>query len=494
MSVLNLTLALALALTLLLLLAWALLVRRAWRRRREWRRLVRRADALRRRRLLAGVPLRGSGAELEAGPAVLRGVLRRRERSHDGWVLSGERRQRRASPLAGRPLAPSMGELREDLLLELEDGTSVALVPPVRAVVGSEQTFTNIALRWLYTGDAALARGVLQSEHRVEDYRSLAEEAWTLAPLGDGDAVELATLELATLEPPGMEAGPDATLRLSAACALWGAPRWVLYGMLVATACVALLDAAWLLERSREQRCAASAECASVGWCGAVWRGGVLVCGASQDAHCAASAVCREQNRCRASDGDCQPSDCRASCAANGRCAPAGTTCVATSDQDCEQSAACRERGLCTQRHGGCTLTADGKSDCSRYVTCKSHGHCTSTPLGCLAVTHADCAGSDDCAVRGRCAPDGQGLCRALADANCKDSEVCRRFGFCTAVEGGCALDRQDTCGAFTECDYRGKCAKRGDQCVPARDEHCELALSCAIYEQCRVQAQECVK
>lgn len=380
-----------------------------------------------------------------------------------------------------------MGERREGLLLELEDGTRVALAPPLRVVVGSEQTFTSLALRWLRTGDAALARGVLQSDHRAEGYRSSADEAWTLVASSD-------VVELATVESSGGDAGPDATLGLSAACALWGAPRWGLYGMLAATVGVAALGGVGLLERSREQRCGAAAECASAGLCGAVWRGGALVCGASQDAHCAASAVCPQENRCRAVDGECRPSDCTASCAANGRCAPAGTTCVATSDQDCERSAACRERGLCTERHGRCTLTADGKADCSRSAACKSHGHCTSTPRGCLAVTHSDCAGSDDCAVRGRCAPDGQGLCRALADANCKDSEVCRRFGFCTAVAGGCALDRQDTCGALTECDYRGKCAKRGDSCVPTRDEHCALSLACVTHEQCRVEGQACVK
>ncbi|MBE7482332.1 MAG: hypothetical protein HS104_20420 [Polyangiaceae bacterium] len=483
MSLLTVTLALAAP----LLLAWAVLSRRSVRRRRVWRRLVRRADALRRRRLLAGVPLRGSGAELDVGPAVLRGVLISREQRFRGWVLTGEGRLRRASPLAGHPVAASMGELREDLLLELEDGTRVALAPPLRTVVGSEQTFTSLALRWLYTGDAVLARGVLQAEHRAKDYRSSAEQAWTLVASSD-------VVELATVEPSGAEEGLDATLGLSAACALWGAPRWVLYGMLVATAGVALLGGVGLLERSREQRCAAAVECASAGLCGAVWRGGVLVCGAGEDAHCAASAVCREENRCRARDGECQPSDCTASCAASGQCAPAGTTCLATSDRDCQQSAACRERGLCTERHGRCTLTADGKRDCSRDVACKSHGHCTSTPRGCLAVTHSDCAGSADCAVRGRCAPDGQGLCRAFADAHCKDSEVCRRFGFCTAVAGGCALDRQDTCGAFTECDYRGKCAKRGDSCVPTRDEHCALSLACVTHEQCRVEGQECVK
>jgi hypothetical protein len=71
---------------------------------------------------------------------------------------------------------------------------------------------------------------------------------------------------------------------------------------------------------------------------------------------------------------------------------------------------------------------------------------------------------------------------------------ICRRFGFCTVVRGGCALSPDDACGALTECDYRAKCTKRGDQCVPTRDEHCAMSLLCILDGLCRLEGGQCVK
>jgi hypothetical protein len=205
-------LALTLTLTAGVLIGWALVVRRVARRCRVWRRLVRRADSLRRRRLLTRAPLRSKGAGLEAGPVVLQGVLRRRD-GNPAWVLSGEDRLRRASPLVGRPLAPSGSELGEDLMVDLEDGVTVALAPPLRVMVGSEQKFASIALRFLHTGHPALAHGLLRAKERTRDYRTVATQDWTLGPLGDAT-------QPAAAEEPAEKAGTDATLALAGACAL----------------------------------------------------------------------------------------------------------------------------------------------------------------------------------------------------------------------------------------------------------------------------------
>lgn len=502
------------SLTLAVAVAWAMLTWRAVLRRRRWRGLVRWGDALRRGRLLARAPLLGLGAEREAGPVVLRGVLRQRGPGVGGWVMSGEGRTRRGTPLAGRPIGASGSELRREHGLELEDGTVVALAPPLRVVVGSKQQFGTITLRWLYGGDRVLALGVLRGEDRTRDYRTGAEQGWTLEPLGD--AVLLASESAASAAEPARAtssgelaasrdttargskgdtaAGPDASLGLSAACVGWGSPRWAVVALLAATLGTALWHAASRAQRSREQRCAAELACEQAGLCGAVWSGGVVVCGATHDAHCEAAAVCREQNRCRAVDGVCAPLDCKRPCETNGACVPQGTTCVAVSEEDCGRSWNCEHSGLCTLRGGRCVLTADGRRDCSSSPACSYGGHCTSTPKGCLAVSRQDCERSKVCEERGRCSPDAVGICRALSDADCKGSRLCREWGFCTAVEGGCALSHDDTCGASTECDYRGKCEKVGKDCVPTRKEHCESALICVTHEQCRVADQQCVK
>ena len=488
---------LPLALSFPLLAGWLLLVRQSLRRRDAWARVARRADALRRARLLASAPERRG--DLAAGPAVVRGVLRAPKPRSWRIIVSMERAGKHGSPLSRKPTAPSGAELDEELVLELDragdrdDAAAVAIriAAPLRVVVGSRQRFGKEVFRTVFCGDRLIARGVLESNDRGGDYRTSAEQTWTLRPLGD--AVLLAT------EADVADELRTTALDASAACVLWGGPRWARYAMAMATLVVLGLYARGVWHDVRASQCARAPRCASEGLCGARWTASMaeigFSCAATEDRHCADSAACSQDNRCAAgASGVCQPLDCSRRCQSSGDCVPRGNLCVASSDEDCAKSWQCQQRGLCTERGGRCTLTVDERKDCSNNITCRSHGHCSSTPKGCLAATRADCEGSEGCRARGRCSPDGVGLCRAQRDQDCARSDVCRRLGFCTAVDGGCALSAYDTCGASTECDYRAKCTKRGNQCLPTRNEHCELSLLCATDERCRLVGEECVK
>jgi hypothetical protein len=465
---------LPIVLTAALVVAWGLLARRALRRWERWSRAVQRADGLRRHRLSARDP----ALELEPGDAVLRGVLRAPSAR---TVRSREKGGKRGSPLARRRALTSGGGQAE-LWLELDAHawSRVELVGPLRVIVGSRQELGREIRRTLFTGDRVIARGRLESAEHAGDYRTSTRRLWTLRP--QGEAVLLA-----------VDGPAKSSLSASAVCALWAGRRWLTLASVLAV----LVIGSWVRSAHnwvRAAECADGPACASEGLCGVQSSGIGFACAATDDAQCAGAAVCRDQNRCAARDGACQPRDCSQKCSMFGLCVARGTVCIASSDADCASSWSCRQRGLCTARKGRCVLTVNREKDCSNHITCRSHGHCSSTPKGCLAATHADCKQSEDCRERGRCSADGFGLCRGLRDDDCKGSQVCSRFGFCTAIEGGCALSRDDTCGAFTECDYRAKCTKRGNKCVPTRDEHCALSLLCTVDRRCRLEAGECVR
>lgn len=84
-------------------------------------------------------------------------------------------------------------------------------------------------------------------------------------------------------------------------------------------------------------------------------------CGATLDAHCAASLACTWYGRCVARDGACVATSadaCRAarSCSDSGRCSLAGDECVATSPDDCRASAMCKAVGWCSVQDGLCRV------------------------------------------------------------------------------------------------------------------------------------------
>ena len=57
----------------------------------------------------------------------------------------------------------------------------------------------------------------------------------------------------------------------------------------------------------------------------------------------------------------------------------------------------------------------------------------------CVATEDADCKKAEQCSFAGKCSLMGN-VCIAATDADCAGSEVCRTAGQCSAVMGTCAV------------------------------------------------------
>lgn len=132
---------------------------------------------------------------------------------------------------------------------------------------------------------------------------------------------------------------------------------------------------------------------------------------------CSLAKLCKlqvEQSGRRCVRGDEDPCRDTPGCSNSGLCQQSGKECVPSSEADCQQSLRCLEEGLCK-------LSEDKK-------------HCS---LG-------DCSGKV-CSVYGRCSKAKIGdseVCRPKTEDDCKKSQRCLDFGYCTnagnlCVKGG---------------------------------------------------------
>ena len=133
-------------------------------------------------------------------------------------------------------------------------------------------------------------------------------------------------------------------------------------------------------------------------------------------------------------DKECDP--CIGACVSAGRC---------TVSDSCE----------CTEQHAGafgkdpeCECTGGTNSECCIAVSdadclgsenCRSQGLCTLFGEGCVAGSDADCRNSEGCASRGNCVHSGN-MCVPGSDADCLNSE------HCVEEQRGCVLCTDASC------------------------------------------------
>lgn len=180
-------------------------------------------------------------------------------------------------------------------------------------------------------------------------------------------------------------------------------------------------------------------------------------CVVGSQVDCARSwLACREQGRCSFSpklrgcfvgaNEDCSQSRW---CKERGRCTASGKMmCRAGSTDDCRQSARCVQKGLCTHHKGVCQAASD--ADCRQSKACKDLGHCTARNGTCADTWgYGTCVVSTEpgydrcclfCRQFGWCHAQVGGRCRALSDDDCRQSDVCRQAGQCTALNGSCEM------------------------------------------------------
>jgi hypothetical protein len=257
-----------------------------------------------------------------------------------------------------------------------------------------------------------------------------------------------------------------------------------------------------------DEACGRMDACARYGECHAVEKHPLKSCGATVDADCVQSAVCREAGRCTASGGGCiatRDDDCKRSyesrsgrikagnssctspsgesvrtamCRELGRCNDNGYAYLALSEEDCKASLACKEHGACKHFEDECA------ESCATTVACRKDGTCTLGPLGtCVAATDAGCRASTVCLTEGRCTAK-DGACVAT-DASCGARWECRWNGACSASSGRCRATSDADCAPSEGCKASGRCRHRNGTCVVAKSEDCARSLECAGAGRC---------
>tara|TARA_B100001093_G_scaffold519735_1_gene610163 strand:- start:269 stop:2998 length:2730 start_codon:yes stop_codon:yes gene_type:complete len=132
----------------------------------------------------------------------------------------------------------------------------------------------------------------------------------------------------------------------------------------------------------------------------------------------------------------------------------------------------------------GCVPTA---ATCKK--DCVDDGLCTLKGNECVA-TMASCRRSNLCKKDGLCtAVDG--ACVIGSDADCQLSDACREQNKCNLKDKACV----DTCILSDECKASGECGwvrPKSQQCEPEEDQHCSKSQLCKKQGYCsRLQCNE---
>jgi hypothetical protein len=160
--------------------------------------------------------------------------------------------------------------------------------------------------------------------------------------------------------------------------------------------CVAASDA----------ECKKSEACAQGGRCKAEQGS----CKVQSDLQCKKTPVCQAQGACVARDGMCVKSCAESElCKRFGRCGERAShagSCVAVEEAHCKASALCKDQGLCSV-----SLTARCEAgddvECRLARACGEEGLCTATKGKCLPASDAECAAATiACKRDGRCKHD----------------------------------------------------------------------------------------
>lgn len=119
---------------------------------------------------------------------------------------------------------------------------------------------------------------------------------------------------------------------------------------------------------------------------------------------------------------------------------------------------------------------------CPTSESCKTYGACINDGdyrciTGCEQL----------CKIDGFCTPDysgGELLCVARWD-DCRESEVCKKYGRCTAIDDYCIPTTNESCKASDECGLVGRCTVQNHECLPANHFDCSRSWACKFDRKC---------
>ena len=155
-------------------------------------------------------------------------------------------------------------------------------------------------------------------------------------------------------------------------------------------------------------------------------------------------------------------------------------SCVATKDNMCRKSLACQKVGLCEYMPrakpedqepltagimmvAGTDIPPKPKKKTINYFNPieedeKVIGDCV------FSTKNKSCKGV--CERLGRCSPNTVGTCVALMDAECRLSQVCKRYGLCSAKGGTCVAKTNSDCRRGQNCKMFGYCTAVNGACT----------------------------
>ncbi len=239
--------------------------------------------------------------------------------------------------------------------------------------------------------------------------------------------------------------------------------------------------------------CAESDACRVHGRCG-----GNQFCTPRSDADCAASSRCKTKGACKRFGDECAAS-CETSeaCRSHGACTPGKGGCVVASDVDCQKSDVCKFEARCSLVDGHCTTT---DADCKKTDLCRHGGRCSATDgMSCGPRKPSDCKEAEVCRTQGACTIT-EGRCGLTSDEDCAATSACETDGKCTFVPatygGSCELGKND-CKRLPVCKELGACSMVREHgspvCRASTDAECQQSTVCERFGWCKAKERHCV-
>jgi len=152
----------------------------------------------------------------------------------------------------------------------------------------------------------------------------------------------------------------------------------------------------------------------------------------------------------------------------------------------------CRITGSCTWDPKFQTCVVGSDADCAQSEVCKKSGKCTKVGRLCKPATDGHCRASEECKTRGLCSAQS-GACKTGSDADCAVQE-CKKEGACKYdAKKGCVVDSAESCAQSDDCKRYGSCSYFEDAlesgtvscCGAARHADCKGSTWCAEDGHC---------
>jgi hypothetical protein len=159
-----------------------------------------------------------------------------------------------------------------------------------------------------------------------------------------------------------------------------------------------------------------------------------------------------------------------------------------------EDCFACTTTGFCGSRpDGSCYLVSE--LDCKNSEFCQWYGWCSSNGERCIAGKTTDCQQSSNCATEGKCGLDkASGVC-IPTDKGCESICLSLPAVSCNKSAGkkSCHVRSSgQACSETMDCMVLGHCTDVNGLCMALTDEDCAYSKTCTLEGKCAAREGIC--